>query len=392
MPVSDVLVYPWREPFVRGYDTPVDLAAPEDIHQMLARSIWRAERAGVNCGSMGQRWGVVIMRNKTKLIAFGTVLAALVVVALLVLSEDPGDVRAPGSPLRQASESLVAEGAQAEEATVQESRPETDVVTREKMSVTETTGSLLVTVRWSEGNPAPGIAVALRTATRGLPYGYFEREVSDDQGQIRLDDLPAGSFSLRADRGGSLDVEVVAGRRDEHDFVLPEGIEVTGVVTDRQDQPVAGAGVWLQTEYPDWAAGGIVARTAGDGSFALEGIPTGLSLGAVAPGYAPSVLIDLDLVDTSSPPVTVQLVLENGAGVVEGRVVSDAGMPITGALIAVGKGPRSMDIRGRDQWIESWTHRTTPVMKTGASPWPGSRPVLRRWPCGPRVSATGAPR
>lgn len=298
------------------------------------------------------------MTNRTKLIAFGTVLAALVVVALLVLSQDPGDLRAPSSPLQQASEPLVAEGAQAVEATVQESRPDIDVVTREEISPTVTIGSLLVTVRWSQGDPAPGIAISFWRETSGLYRAVLEREVSDQRGEIRVDGLPAGTLKLRSDRGDSLDVEVVAGRQEDCEFTLPAGIEVTGVVTDRRDQPVAGAGVWLQTEYNHWSGGRVIAHTEADGTFAVAEIREGLSLGAVAAGYAPSRLIDLDLVDTSSPAAAIHLVLEDGSGVVEGRVVNPAGAPIADALIVVGEAPSHMEYRGGDGYVEKWTQRT----------------------------------
>ena len=140
----------------------------------------------------------MIMTNKTKLIAFGVVLVGLSLAALFVLAETHDGVRGTDGAMRQTLDPRAMKGGQGPGSPELESEPDA-VVTREQVSPTATTGSLLVTVRWPQGDPAPGIAVSFRTDTRGLSFTILERAVSDERGQIRADGLPAGALRLRSD-------------------------------------------------------------------------------------------------------------------------------------------------------------------------------------------------
>ena len=134
------------------------------------------------------------MTNKTKLIAFGTLLAGAIAAALLVFATGPGSVGEPVDAHDAAPPSAVAPIAEdgGEPSTAASGAGPDQAIARREATPTATTGTLLVTVRWSGGEPAPGIAVSFRTATRGLPVVTLERAISDDEGRIRADGLPAG--------------------------------------------------------------------------------------------------------------------------------------------------------------------------------------------------------
>ncbi|MCB9881191.1 MAG: carboxypeptidase regulatory-like domain-containing protein [Planctomycetes bacterium] len=251
--------------------------------------------------------------------------------------------------------------------------------TRETLA---TTGAMTLRALWSDGRPAANVTLSIRRNGRFLPREVVLTGVTNEEGLLQANELPPGAFLVRSDRGGELRVDVVAGTHENHDFQLPAGCTVEGRVLDRRDLPVADADVWLQSEHTDWTGGAIVGHADGEGRFTLHGIPTGMSLAAVAAGHAPSALVDLDTLDTSQSPVHVELVLEDGAGSIEGRVLNSAGEPIAAAVIAVGTGPSFMEPRGPERWVERWTPRTTRTNEEGAFALPGiptgSHPIAVR--------------
>src|SRR5262249_58723238 len=119
----------------------------------------------------------------------------------------------------------------------------------------------------------------------------------------------AGSLRITTDRGGHQEVALGPHEQKRVVLVLDAGVEVEGVVRDDQQHPVADAEIWLTTQDAAWCNGRVVAHSAADGTFRLRAVPKDQSLGALAPGRAPSALVDLDLLDTKSPPVRVELVL-----------------------------------------------------------------------------------
>ncbi|HEX5051214.1 MAG TPA: nucleotidyltransferase domain-containing protein [Planctomycetota bacterium] len=165
-------------------------------------------------------------------------------------------------------------------------------------------------------------------------------------------------------RGGSLAAEVAAGAVREVAFPLPPGLDVTGEVVDERRLPVAGADIVLVSPRGGWLGGRVVARTGADGTFAVRAVEPTWSLGALAAGYAPCELVDLEAVERSADAASVHVqlqVLQPGASVV-GRVVDENGQGIAGALLVLGRGMGGQMRAGRTR--ETWCAR---VLSTDAN-------------------------
>ena len=220
---------------------------------------------------------------------------------------------------------------------------------------TSTTGTLEVFATW-DGAPAAGVLITLRWATREHAYLVREQLATDEHGRATFRDVPPGKWSLRSDRGDRKSVEVAPGAQ-QVTFELEAGVAVRGVVRAPDGAAVEGASVWLQTRHTDWSGGRVLAWTDPDGRFSLEHVPPHVSLGAMARGFAQSRLVDLDTVDTSSPPAEVTLELVADGGGLHGVVVDERGLPVAGARVGAGKNTRFLDMRG-DRVIEKWSVRS----------------------------------
>lgn len=217
-------------------------------------------------------------------------------------------------------------------------------------------GVLRVFARWPGDLPAADVHLHVRTASYRRGYQVVGQAVTDAAGLATFVGLDADKYSLRSDRGDRKDVDVTGGEQ-EVVFELEAGVAVIGRVVAPDDRPVAGASVWLQTQDPLWTGGRALAITGAHGRFALEHVPTKVSLGAFAKGFARSELLDLDVVDTSKPPVDVTLRLLPGGGELVGIVVDERDAPIARALVGIGREDGSIDMRG-ERVIERWSVRT----------------------------------
>ncbi|MCR9245851.1 MAG: carboxypeptidase-like regulatory domain-containing protein [bacterium] len=219
-----------------------------------------------------------------------------------------------------------------------------------------TTATLRVLARWPDDVPAPGVMIALRNGQPGAPYTPFARELTDDSGTVEFAGVPRGTMHLHSDRGDRQKI-TVEGAVQQVVFELQGGITVEGLVVDPAGNPVAAAGVWLQSRGTTWAGGRVAATTDDAGRFELAHVNPGQSLGAVAANHSPSTLVDLDLVDKSQTPATVRLELGPPGGRLEGLLVTSEARPVPGALVTVGSPPRFLDTRG-DRIVEQWSTRT----------------------------------
>lgn len=223
---------------------------------------------------------------------------------------------------------------------------------------------LTVEAIWASGETAAGIRITLRTLSNAGSR-VAARARTEDDGTVRFENLhPGHEVLLYSDRGDYRRIELEAGEQTER-FELKGGVAVRGVVVDAEGRPVGGATVVLQTRQTTWAGINELATTAADGTFALEQIPEGPSLGAFARGHSPSALVDLDLVDMSEPPVAVRLELGAGGGSVVGLVSDAGGAPIPGALVVVGDRQDHLMDRGPDQIVERWSPRSTTTAEDG---------------------------
>jgi RNA polymerase sigma-70 factor (ECF subfamily) len=210
------------------------------------------------------------------------------------------------------------------------------------------TGSLLVRVTWSDGEPAAGVSVGISSSPLGLAQRGVARAASDASGMARAEGLPAGPVRIVSDRGfASVTSTVVLGTETEVALSLKDGVEVQGVVIDSDGVAVEGAEIWLIKPFErDWLGGSVLAHTDERGGFRLRDVPVGrpmggASLGAIAEGFAPSALQDLDLIDISNDHAEVEIVLTDRGGALAGRVLGPEGEPLSSAWVAVGQGKQS---------------------------------------------------
>ena len=168
-------------------------------------------------------------------------------------------------------------------------------------------GALRARVLWTDGSPAEGVVVSLIDARQAQSVRVPERgilqAVSDGDGFVEARDVRPGSFLLRADRGAQTPVEIEPGVTWTGALTLDRGADVSGLVVDPSGRPVPAAEIWLTTGYRNWLSGHPVARTDAHGRFALRDCPREQSLGAVASGFGPSALVDLELVGRRAGPL-----------------------------------------------------------------------------------------
>lgn len=236
--------------------------------------------------------------------------------------------------------------------------------------------TLRVSAVWPDSRPAAGVEIYLLPGEYAQGYEPFARGTTDAGGVALFRAVPLGTIRLASDRDGQATAEISPGE-NEFRFELEGGVAVHGTVVDAAGGPVAGATIWLQRASMAWWGGRALGVADAAGAFAFEQLPAGASLGAFAAGFGPSALVDLDLVDTSRPPVEVTLQLTATGSSLLGRVTNAAGEAIPGAIVAAGARPTRLDHVGRRR-VEVWTARHAESddggrfaivgLKTGAMP------------------------
>lgn len=228
----------------------------------------------------------------------------------------------------------------------------------------DTVASLRVRTTWVDGQPARDVALFLDVHADARRERNTLRALTDGEGLATFPEVVAGSVTLSSERGGTSKLEIAPGETQEVVFQIPAGTDVLGIVVDAQDHPVADAEVWLTTGRGDWLGGRVVARSDVEGRFALRHVDRKQSLGALAPGYLRSKLVDLEVIEGVLGPDKVRLMLVRGGGRLTGSVVTRAGQPVVDALVALG-GAASPYV---DQLARTSTERWTPrVQRTDAS-------------------------
>jgi len=299
--------------------------------------------------------GLTLMWKKTLLLA-----VALLLLALLWRTTRSaahvGVAEPPGAPaLARAAAQEAPTPAPAASSATREARP---VAASEALRPpAPARGALRVHVLWSDGTSAPDVAIDLRTLSPSprVPERGLTRVLSDAEGWAVVRELAPGDLTVQTGRGASARAEIVAGEVRELVLRLEAGLEVEGRVLDEHDAPVAGADVWLTSRHLDWLGLSPVGRTDAAGRFHLRDVPATQSLGASAPGRAPSKLVDLELAEAASPLAVVLRLDEPGAALA-GRVLDAHGAPVAEASVCVGwKQPP--DFRRDGTVAERWTPR-----------------------------------
>lgn len=223
--------------------------------------------------------------------------------------------------------------------------------------VDSSVGALRIRTLAKEGKAVPGVEFSLTPRNHArLGHGTTHHATEED-GSVLVQDLAPGRFSLLTQGGMRSRGTVVAGEVTEVVVKLDRGVGVTGVVVGPDGSPVPDATVWLATSRRDWQGTQLLTRTDDDGAFFAEHVNADASLGASASGFAPSKLVDLEMVDKSQSPRRIELELTVGGGDLVGRVVGPAGSPVAGAIVAVGNVEKGYSMRRDGTEEEFWSPR-----------------------------------
>ncbi|MDG3005230.1 carboxypeptidase regulatory-like domain-containing protein [Paludisphaera mucosa] len=204
-------------------------------------------------------------------------------------------------------------------------------------------------VRDPSGKPVPGVDLNV-VRFGGSRSGSLDYTRTDRDGRYRFTGLPRDEgLTLTTWKPGYVPANrrfVTSEAETSVDLVLesrPYGGAIAGVVVDREGRPIAGAELLNTTGIPEES----VRTTSGpDGRFRLDGLYTNRSgaktLGVRAKGYAP---IELTVeVGPADQPAERTVRLEPGHRV-EGRVIDDAGRPLSGVLVSYAEGVVPFRIR-----------------------------------------------
>ncbi|MCK5942761.1 MAG: carboxypeptidase regulatory-like domain-containing protein [Planctomycetes bacterium] len=280
---------------------------------------------------------------------------------------------APPAPLGEPGDAGLTPAQAAAAATVPDSPPpdDADSIERVVADIGERADDdgdglavLHVHATWPDESPARDVLVTLKASMLAHALRVHEQRRTDADGNVTFTGVAAGRWSLRSDRGDRQRLDVEPGPQ-EVGFALAGGVTVAGTVVAPDDRPVAGASVWLQTRETGWSGGTVLATTRPDGSFELERIPPDVSLGAFADDFVQSPLVDLDTIDTRTPPARVTLRLGARGGQIVGVVVDAGDRPVANARVGAGEATRFLDYRG-DRVVEKWSVRSVLTDENGA--------------------------
>ncbi|MCA8970704.1 MAG: sigma-70 family RNA polymerase sigma factor [Planctomycetes bacterium] len=275
-----------------------------------------------------------VLMKKTIVIA-----AALLVVSWLaywVVS----DQRAPATGLPDANDtktSVAETNVVPVDAPPSSAEPET---TRQEVATTTT---LVVSVQWPDGTPAPGVRMRLRT---GLGVFHERVSISDASGVARFVEPRPGNALLQSYRGGVVRTKIVEGREQTAEFRLPEGTSVRGIVVDETGNPVGGAEILLSL---NWNIGRVVTVCDSEGRFSIDHAEANRTIAARKDGYhqSPSSRISAPLgaasrggesrsSSTTNEPTELRLVVRTGGTSIRGIVVDEDDRPVPGARVFTG--------------------------------------------------------
>jgi len=355
---------PYRETLMERFYlglTPADIARRHDVPAATVRSRLKralAELRVVLDRETGGRkaWSTVLLafaRGGLFMSTSKTVAAVTIALAALVLIPVLRNAPTESTPAVAAGADTEVELRPAEEvpAEAEEIVLEADASPREEVASapdpatsSAALGALRVQVVYADdGSPATDVGIEARrrrSTPEALDYDPVFgrlRARTDEDGVALLTGLEPGSLRVlsdhRTDFGNSVDV--VAGEEIEILIELA-GLNLTGIVVDANDVPVPGASL----ELAEWAFSPVtvpkrVAVSDENGRFDVRAVPTLCSLGARAPGYAPTPW--QQVLGSEGGTHDLRLVLPGPEGRVEGRVVGPDGSPIAGAAVLVGR-------------------------------------------------------
>lgn len=206
---------------------------------------------------------------------------------------------------------------------------------------TDSFGSLVVHVRWSDGTSAAGVGLILRPRDDPLADRRVMRVIADESGTARIERIHAGTVSIEGDRGGARETTVLAEREAEVELEIPLGIDLEGTVTGGSGRPIEGAEIVLvappgtASDGRDWLAMRVVARTDDAGGYRVRSVDRGFAVTARAESYLPANLQVLGR-NTAETSQRVDFVLAFSSLGLRGIVLDPDRRPVAGCLVAVG--------------------------------------------------------
>lgn len=190
------------------------------------------------------------------------------------------------------------------------------------------------------GNPLNGAEVQL---VRNQQWGAWPASsaLAGEDGRFELTEVEPGTYTLKATAAGlgtfkkdGVTIEP-ARQTDLGDLVVGKGIEVSGIVVDGADKPLAGAVVGLKEQANDFGFGGwgepsITATTDAQGRFVLAGATEG-SWELVASMESFATHRESMALQKSVTGLKIRL---TAGGSVSGRVVNADGTPVAQTTVS----------------------------------------------------------
>lgn len=150
-------------------------------------------------------------------------------------------------------------------------------ITTDQDELSEQRGALAVRVTLAE-RPLPHVAVRVHARDGHAVDESLRVAVTDGDGRVRFDELPAGPWHVALDRGPEQECEIAGGEVTELGFRIEPGLDVVVRVLDANGARVAGATItlWAASGFFDAPAegdGAAIGVTDGNGELALEALP-----------------------------------------------------------------------------------------------------------------------
>ena len=202
-------------------------------------------------------------------------------------------------------------------------------------------GSVRVRVTWSDGSPALGTRVGCFLDDElGRNLFLREAEVTASNG-VLFEELVKGNYRFASSVRGESELTFDGQRPTTTKILIPDGVDISGVVRDATGLPVAQAEVWCVATGQGWQKHQRVGSADALGEFELRDIPFYAAIGAKAPGFSPSAWEPVSLLETTGSKADqdragyVELVLKQGGASLRGTVFDANGAPLAGALLVI---------------------------------------------------------
>lgn len=257
-------------------------------------------------------------------------------------------------------------------------------------------------VAWERtGEPATDLELSF-LLWEEAPGARKRRGFTNEEGIFRLKNLAPGRVLAWTAFGGRGSHSVVMGETTAIDIALPAGLTARGRVVDQDGNGTPGASLWLSATGIH-LEGFVVGESGTDGYFELADLPESSSLGALAPGFAPSHLHPLRHYQArrvDSPDVELELVLNGIGGSLQVAVVGPSGEPVVGAWVQAVGSARGLELEKNGLVVhstpphEGWTDAAgrvelrglaagrpkLKVLARGLAPWTGDAQVTAGQP------------